>query len=352
MNDKMAGLTFQLDNKFEYKKLLGKGCFGQVILARDKILEKDVALKVIKEATSASFAEAENGNLLSHPNLVKVHSADYCSEQKILIIEMDYHPNGSICTRYNSENFLPVKEAVGYIKDVLRGLEALHAENRYHNDIKPRNILVGNNEEGILTDYGISLKTQNKEPATCRSFYILHSSPEMQSQNLASVKSDLYQVGMTLFRLICGDGILEDKFNEIGMDNYARHKQEDKLIASKDYPCFIPSGLKKVIQKAVSSNPEQRYHSAREMRNALENLTLIGSWTVTNKGEYIGKDSRYEYFFQESQQNGKHNFIAFKKSLKSEKINKITKYCLKQGTKSALNKAKKNFMQDVVLGKI
>lgn len=157
--------------------------------------------------------EAQIGNHLNHPNLVKVHYADIGKHKKVslAIIAMDYHSDGSVLNHQNLCGFLPIPQARRYLTDVLRGLEYLHSQGYFHNDIKPSNILVGTNGEGILTDFGISSYSPDLQPTAPVSSYVIHLAPETINTGAISILTDIYQVGLTSFRLLNGLEIISQK---------------------------------------------------------------------------------------------------------------------------------------------
>ncbi|WP_171208877.1 MULTISPECIES: protein kinase [unclassified Ruegeria] len=159
------------DNVYKHtlKSKLGGGNFGEVWLAHDDALDQDFAVKLLDPSTTSihsELQEARVGHKMDHDNLVKVHGADVVNfkGKQVVTLSMDYLPNGSALGLVNSGNFIPLGDAVRIIIDTLRGLEYLHELDIYHNDIKPQNILLGENGEAKLTDYGISAQAKGGKP--------------------------------------------------------------------------------------------------------------------------------------------------------------------------------------------
>lgn len=163
------------DTPYKYKlnRFIGGGHFGDVWLATDTQVMNDKAIKIL-DSSMAPFAkylkEARIGHHLDHHNLVKIDYTDIVEYEldgktkPYVFIAMDYYPKGSVVDYLNSQNFLPINETIRYIINILSGLEYLHEKGIYHGDIKPNNILIGNVNEGVLTDYGISCIAQKMEP--------------------------------------------------------------------------------------------------------------------------------------------------------------------------------------------
>ena len=171
--------------------------------------------------------------LSTHNNLVRVHQADVATDGKI-VIAMDYFPEGSITTLSNPGNFLPLPTAIRTMVDVLQGLEHLHLNNFFHNDVKPQNILRGPHSQAKLTDYGIVGISSNGAPLMPSCWYVLHAAPETVAGNGIEARTDIFQAGLTMFRLLAGLGSLEAKFNSLGAEAYASRLANGSLISRAD----------------------------------------------------------------------------------------------------------------------
>jgi serine/threonine protein kinase len=345
----------QIIYKYELKQTIGSGGFGDVWLAVDHTISRKIAVKILAEgvAIDERLQEARIGNHLNHANLVKMHYADVVQHNgtDLVIIAMDYHENGSILSRVNTGNFLPIPDVIRFMCDILRGLEYLHELNLYHNDIKPKNILVGASNQGVLTDYGITCHSPNGMPVQPRSAYKLHIAPEILNSNQINIQTDIYQVGLTAFRLLNGIGYIRDKFNTFGERTYNKLVKDGKLVLASDYQPFIPRNLKSVINKAIHIDPANRYKSALEMRRALERLSYPGCWTTDSCGSFIGHSRRYTYRFEEQALTAHtFEFIAFKKFEDSGRETKISVYSNKNVTRKQKEILKRKFMQWVVTG--
>ncbi|WP_320008342.1 serine/threonine-protein kinase [Maridesulfovibrio sp.] len=341
--------------KYTLIKKLGQGGFGQVWLAKDAAVDRVLAVKIIESSGNiiSALKEARIGNKLSHDNLSRIHYADVVKENDIdlVIIAMDHYERGDISQLANTDNFIPIKQTIRVIIDVLKGLDHLHRQNLYHCDIKPNNILINDNGSGILTDYGISCPSSNGESVCPESVYVLHMSPEVLKDNKINAQTDIYQLGLTAFRMLTDLKFLENKDNLLGRSTYYEKIKSGTIISNSDYLDFIPRQLKAIINKALKKEPSQRYGSAIEMRRALESLRLIGTWTVDNSNNYLGEDKSYYYRFEISPRRaGNIDFTAFKTNKSSGKETRVTKYCGKNISKRKGDTLRKQFMQYVVCG--
>lgn len=245
--------------KYKLKQRIGGGNFGQVWLAEDQTISREVAVKILPEKATidARLKEARIGNCLEHANLVKMHYADVVrhNNTNLVIIAMDYHAEGSIISKLNAANFMQIPKALSTTRDILRGLEYLHENNLFHNDIKPQNILIGATGQGILTDYGISCVSSEGEPVHHEGFYKCHVAPETLSSNNVNSQTDVYQVGLTLFRLINSIGAIKNTFEKCGESKFNERVKNGKIISTNDYHFFVPQSLKKIINKAITPLP-------------------------------------------------------------------------------------------------
>jgi serine/threonine protein kinase len=341
--------------KYVLQQPIGGGGYGDVWLAHDRTISRDLAVKVLAQGVTIDerLQEARIGNHLDHANLVKMHYADVVQHNgtDLVIIAMDYHANGSILTGVNSGNFMPIPDVIRFMADILRGLEYLHELNLYHNDIKPKNILIGDANQGVLTDYGITCHSPSGQPVQPRSAYKLHMAPEVLNSNQISVQTDIYQVGLTAFRLLNGIGHIRDKYNALGQGDYYQLVKDGKVVQANDYQPFVPRNFKTVINKAVHVDPASRYQSAVEMRRSLERLSYPGYWTTDPCGAFIGHNERYEYRFEERALTAKlFEFTAYKKLKDSGRETKISVHSDKNLTRKQADELKRKFMQWVVTG--
>ncbi len=341
--------------KYQLRHHIGGGNFGEVWLAHDLTLARDVAIKILDERmapVAQHLNEAKVGNRLEHPNVIHVHYADVVgtSSGDVVVIAMDYHPVGSATNQLNSCNFMPMTEAIRVTIDILRGLEYLHESGLFHNDIKPSNILIGPRGEGILTDYGISCVSPELKPAKAPDAYVLHAAPETIATGNITLLTDIYQVGLTLFRLLNGIGTVRNLRDSVGKDKFAELKAQGKILRKQDYLPFIPLSIIRVIGRATKANPLDRYQSALDMRRALEAIAIAGYWTSDAVGDYLGVSGSQTFrFIQEKNKYG-YKFEAFRNRLDTGNETRIAKMSGSKLDADELERLKKAFMLSVVNG--
>lgn len=342
--------------KYQLISRIGQGSFGEVWLAHDLALQRQYAVKILKPGVSVDerLHEAQIGNRLEHNNLVYVHQADIVpiAGDHAVILAMDYQHNGSVETLANPVGYLPLPAVLRIARDILQGLEYLHARNFFHNDIKPGNILLGPQQQAMLSDYGITGVSANGAPVAAPNAYLLHRAPEVVATGNIDVSSDIFQVGMTLARLLIGLNHLSAIRASIGSAQYAQDIAAGKLLTQKEFPSHIPAAVRRVILKAVHPHRAERFSSALEMRRSLEKLDYPGHWTVDMSGNEIGKCGAYEYSHTIAPvAGGKVDVTCTKLNVTSGKSQRITQFCKRGLAQKQAEKVIADFKNFVVTGK-
>lgn len=340
--------------KFTLIKKLG-GNFGEVWHALDNSINKEIALKILEpslEPIAKLLDEARIGNKFNHKNLLPIHYADVASSggKTFTLIAQEYFKNGAITNHLNSGNFLPLPMALKVLQDILLGLEYLHSSGFYHNDIKPGNILLDDQFNGVLADYGIAGFSASITPVVPKNSYLVHSAPETASGSpLISIHSDIYQVGCTAYRLLNGITHLKNEFHLLGATVYEAKKLKGEIPDPRKYQPFVPSRLKTIINKSLQVDPKLRFTSALDMRRKLEKLHFPGYWTTDNSSTLFGVGEKYTYHFEIVQKPGRvFNMIASKKNKLSGHTTKIGDFISKKLTITELEKLRNKFISWVI----
>jgi serine/threonine protein kinase len=343
--------------KYQLISRVGQGNFGEVWLAHDLALQRQYAVKILKPGISIDerLREAQIGNRLEHNNLVYVHQADVVAVpggEHAVILAMDYHPNGSVETIANPAGYLPLPDVLRIARDVLQGLEYLHARRFFHNDIKPGNILRGSQQQAMLSDYGIAGVSLNGAPVAAPNAYFLHRAPEVAITGNIGVSSDIFQVGMTLVRLLIDLNHLRALRASIGPVQYEQRVAAGTLLTQKDFPSHIPAAVRRVMLRAVHPDRTQRYSGALEMRRALEKLGYPGHWTVDAAGEEVGKAGSYEFSHTiEPAAAGTFDVLCTRRNPASGNSQRVTRFCRKGLTRKQAEKTVADFKSFVVMGR-
>lgn len=320
--------------KYRLISLIGQGQFGQVWLAHDLALGCEYAIKILKPGVPVDFRlrEAQIGHRLRHNNLVHIHQADVvpAGSDHVVIIAMDFLPEGSVIRRVNPGNFLPLPDVLRVAKDILQGLDYLHANSFYHNDIKPENVLIGSVGQAMLSDYGIMGVSSNGQPVPAPASYKFHKAPEVVTGGNINVTTDIYQVGLTLFRLATGLSALRAKQSVLGWDDYNVAANTGKLISKGDFPAYVPPAFRRIIMQAVAPAAPDRFQTALDMRRAVERLAFPGHWTVDASGELVGVTASHRYRIGKTAiNNNRFSVVALKTNLKSGNETRVSDFCVR-----------------------
>lgn len=341
--------------KFELETKLGKGSFGEVWLAKDVHIDKEVALKILPSDFSIvakQLEEAKNGKKVSHKNLLEIYYADVAKASDgtiVTLIAQAYQKRGTIENNLNSHNFLPLPDLLKVLEDVLLGLDYLHNGGVIHNDIKPSNILLDEHGNGILSDYGISSFSKDRTPVSPKNVYRIHGAPEtISGAHQISILTDIYQLGCTAYRLANGISEIKNDFLKDPI-NFDSAKIKGK-IPSKKYNPYVPKKLVSVINKAIDVDPNKRYASAIEMKHALEKLYFPGYWTTNpiNTSELIGYGKNYSYTYEIiPKANNLYDINAYQTS-KDGRLTRKNDYCKKNLSIKDKDKLLKEFFEWVI----
>ncbi len=340
--------------KYDLVSRLGQGQFGQVWLANDLAVQCQYAVKILNPGVPVDerLREAQIGHRLKHNNLVHVHQADVIphGSEHVVILAMEYLPNGSVVRRVNAGNFLPLPDVLRTARDILQGLDYLHANSFYHNDIKPENILIGGIGQAMLTDYGIMGVSSNGQPTAAPNAYRLHMAPEVLATRQISAQTDIFQTGLTLYRLATGLSALRAKQSTLGWNDYYAAVNAGTLLSQSDFPAFMPAPFRRVILRAVAPDPASRFQTALEMRREVEKLSYPGYWSVDASGRLIGTSGHNEFRFEKSPTGSRFSVTTFKKNLRSENETRVSEFCARDLTSKQADALVDKLTKHVVTG--
>ena len=276
---------------YEIKSLLGEGGMGNVYLAEHTHLGRKVAIKslhqqlVKNEGLRARFKkEASTMELLKHPKIVDLH--DFVEEANGLYLVMEY-VEGLTLDEYirKKSGPIPYEIAIPMVLQILDAFSYAHSKGIVHRDIKPSNILITNNGDVKILDFGIA-KILNEEasPLTRTGIQmgtVYYMSPEQVQVKEIDIRSDIYSLGVTLHQMLTGsrpyDGIVSE------YEVYSKIINEPLPAASKLYH-GVPVFLDKVILKATHKNKADRFQSCEEFSKYLseEKPPVIENKTIDN----------------------------------------------------------------------
>lgn len=279
--------------KYYLIQKLGNGGFGAVYKAFDRILSVEKAIKILevtdpKEAFKL-FSEASIPYKCRHNHIIKINSGEIIgfNDELLFVVDMEL-ANGESIDSLLKHAYISVVDSLNIMRDILFAVEYSHLQGIIHRDIKPANILIDN---GVpkLSDFGLSTALGNV--IVPWRWYRTHAAPETFVNNsVATVETDIYALGMTLYRMI--NGISEWSLFLHRIPDVENLMRSGKLIDKLPVASFVPDKIHKIVKKACHKLPEKRYHSATEMRNAIEKLCPLYNWKIVEddywRGEAIG----------------------------------------------------------------
>ncbi len=273
--------------RYEVLDLAGAGGMAQVYRARDELLSREVALKVLNErlSTDRSFVErfrreAQTAANLNHPNIVSLF--DYGADDGKYFIVMEYIDGRPLSDIIHNEGPLMPERAAEITSEVAKGLARAHAAGLVHRDIKPGNIMITSTGQTKVTDFGIAraLTTDGDQTMTQTGMVIgtaAYLSPEQAQGNPVDPRSDVYSLGCVLYEMLTGaPPFMGDTPLSIAYKHVRENVERPSLINSD-----VPSALDSIVLKAMSKNPDNRYPSAREMGEDLDRYLAGQAVTAT-----------------------------------------------------------------------
>ena len=265
-----------IDERYELQNLAGSGGMADVYLAHDEVLDRPVALKLLKDhlAQNHEFVErfrheARSAASLSHPHIVPVFAWGETGGGMYYIV-MEYLPGGTLKDRITSKGALPARTAAAVALQIAEALQAAHEQGMIHRDIKPHNILITDSGHVKVADFGIA---RAAEATTISDLgYILGSakymSPEQAAGGTVGMASDLYSLGVVLYEMLTGRVPFEV---EGPSDVLAKHAGGSPPRPRKINP-KIPEGTDAVVMRLLATDPEDRYGSADQLIKDLRRI--------------------------------------------------------------------------------
>lgn len=265
---------------FEFLKEIGhNGKNSNTFITRDPQMNAEIVVKTIAKSSFSSvdayFTEAQALYASSHPYVAKIQYA--CYDDDNVYIAMPYYKNGSI-KELITGRLITIRECITLSTQILSALQNIHSKQLIHFDIKPDNILLSSRNEALVSDFGLTKYTDNFQSATPDKIYGRMFPPEAFTNTSFDKKFDIYQFGLTLYRMCNGNDNfytqLNKYFNNGIFDKltYQSDVKSGKFPDRKKYHPHTPKALINVINKCIKVDPNERYDSAIDVINALSNI--------------------------------------------------------------------------------
>ena len=305
----------KINDRYQIIKTLGEGGMANVYLAHDTILDRNVAVKVLRGdlANDEKFVrrfqrEALSASSLSHPNIVEMYDVGEDDGQYYIV--MEYVDGKTLKQVLKSRGHLSITEVVDIMLQLTDGLAHAHDAYIIHRDIKPQNIMILSNGMIKITDFGVAASLNSTQLTQTNSVMgTVHYLPPEQAQGKGStIKSDIYSMGIMMYELLTG---LVPYKGDNAVEIALKHLKEPLPSVRKNHP-EIPQSIENVIIRATAKNPRNRYTDAREMHDDLK----------TALDDSRKDEPKYVYKYPEGDDESKKTDIA---KTESKKITEASK---------------------------
>ncbi|MBS4193937.1 Stk1 family PASTA domain-containing Ser/Thr kinase [Lederbergia citri] len=263
----------RISGRYKLLQMIGGGGMANVYLAHDMILDRDVAIKILRldfahedEFIRRFQREAQSATSLTHENIVSIY--DVGEENDIYYIVMEYVDGMTLKQYIQYYHPIPLEHTLDIMKQLTSAISHAHQNHIVHRDIKPQNILIDHNGHVMITDFGIAMALSatsiTQTNAVLGSVHYL--SPEQARGGMATKKSDIYSLGIVMFELLTGRVPFS---GESAVSIALKHLQSETPSPRRWNP-DIPQSIENIVLKATAKDPFVRYQSADEMERDLE----------------------------------------------------------------------------------
>lgn len=283
-----------LGGRYELLELIGTGGMADVYKARCVLLNRIVAVKILKkdleggeEFLQRFNVEAQSAARITHPNIVSIF--DIGEENEMHYIVMEYVDGITLKKYINEKGKLDYKEALNIAYQICDALEAAHEKNIVHRDIKPHNILITDDNEVKVADFGIARSGTGKTLSSGNDILgsVHYISPEQAKGDVVDRRSDIYSLGIVMYEMITGN-VPFDADTPVAVAMKQINEYPDNIISDD---LKIPYGIQQIIFKAIAKQPEMRYQNAAEMKHDLLRVMDNPSYVIHDPYAYENTDN-------------------------------------------------------------
>ena len=262
----------KINDRYEIIRSMGEGGMANVYLGYDTILDRNVAIKVLRGDLSndEKFVrrfqrEALSASSLAHPNIVEVY--DVGEDNGLYYIVMEYIEGKTLKQLLKKRGTLTLSEAIDIMLQLTDGMAHAHDSYIIHRDLKPQNIMIKDDGQIKITDFGIAMALNSTQLTQTNSVMgsVHYLPPEQASGKGCTIKSDIYSMGIIFYELLSGSlPFRGDNAVEIALKH-----MRDPLPSLREENPAIPQSIENIIRKATAKNPKNRYEDARSMHEDL-----------------------------------------------------------------------------------
>ncbi len=281
-----------LSDRYEIVGKIGAGGMSDVYKAKDHILGRFVAIKVLKQEYSEDRnfvtkfrTEAQSAAGLEHPNIVNIY--DVGSEEGMYFIVMEYVEGITLKTYIEKKGQLSFKESVSIAIQVARGIEAAHNKHIIHRDIKPQNIIISTEGKVKVTDFGIARAASANTISSDVMGSVHYASPEQARNGFVDARSDIYSLGIVMYEMVTGRVPFDGDTTVAVAIQHLQEDMPDPMLYAED----LPISLDKIILKCAQKNVDRRYQTIGELLTDLRKALINPNedFVVENQTPDTGK---------------------------------------------------------------
>ncbi|WP_047999597.1 Stk1 family PASTA domain-containing Ser/Thr kinase [Lactiplantibacillus herbarum] len=286
--------NYTLNGRYRIVRSLGEGGMANVYLAHDLILDRDVAVKLLRldlrddPKTIKRFQrEALATTELVHPHIVSLYDVGEENGMQYLVME---YIKGMDLKNYIKANFpLPLQQVIDIMEQILSAVATAHAHNIIHRDLKPQNILIDEQGNAKITDFGIAVAMSEHNMTQTNTILgsVHYLSPEQARGSMATKQSDIYSLGIILYEMLTGSVPFK---GETAVSIALKHFQ-NAIPSVRNFDADIPQALENVVLEATAKDPRERYARVEDM--AADLLTTLSNERAGEKRfvpEDVGND--------------------------------------------------------------
>ncbi|MBR3211436.1 MAG: Stk1 family PASTA domain-containing Ser/Thr kinase [Bacilli bacterium] len=288
----------KINDRYEIIRSIGEGGMANVFLGYDTILDRNVAIKVLRGDLSndEKFVrrfqrEALSASSLAHPNIVEMY--DVGEDDGTYYIVMEYVEGKTLKQLLKKRGTLTLSEAIDIMSQLTDGMAHAHDSYIIHRDLKPQNIMIKDDGQIKITDFGIAMALNATQLTQTNSVMgsVHYLPPEQASGKGCTIKSDIYSMGIIFYELLSGSLPFR---GENAVEIALKHMREPLPSLRDEHP-EIPQSIENIIRKATAKNPKNRYESARAMHEDL--LTALNDERMN--------EEPYQYKYPENENEGR-----------------------------------------------
>ena len=266
---------YEIGHRYRIIRSLGEGGMANVYLAHDMVLDRDVSVKLLRldlrddPSTKRRFhREAMAATQLNDPHIVGIY--DVGEDHGLQYMVMQYVKGTDLKAYIRKHYPIPLPQVIDIMEQVLSAVATAHAHGIIHRDLKPQNILIDENKNVKITDFGIAVAVSQDSLTQTNTLMgsVHYLSPEQARGSIATKQSDIYSLGIILFELLTGKVPFE---GETAVSIALKHFREE-IPSVREQNKKIPQALENVIIKATAKEPAERYSSVNEMAADLKTV--------------------------------------------------------------------------------